>query len=124
MGQKKNKADSNGTSPGSKGDYLADVPTNVVSGTMGLTGFALASFIGLWAGNSALTTLGRALIACAACAIVGRVIGWIGEACIKEFIRDYREKNPIPELPKELQALNLSRAAHEQIVDEVRKKAA
>ncbi len=124
MAKKKNKASASDANAGSKSDYLADVPTNVVSGTMGLMGFAITSFIGLWAGNSALTTLGRALIACAICAIVGRVIGWVGEACVKEFIKDYREQNPTPELPKELQALNLSRAAHERIVDEVRKKAA
>ncbi len=105
-------------------DYLAEVPSRIVSGTMGLTGFAMTAIIGIWAGNPAIVTLTRALVACVVCAFVGRILGSMGEICVREFVGYYKQKHPRPELPKELQELEQNRAAHEQVVDEMRKKAA
>ena len=105
-------------------DYLADIPSRVISGAMGLIGFALAAGVGLWAGNSALVVLTRALVACAFCAIIGRVLGAMGEACVGEFVSRYRFVNPKPGKPDELRRLESDRAAHGEVVDEMRKKAA
>lgn len=127
MGKKSTaKSAQPGTGSGGKPeeDYLADVPSRVVSGSMGLIGFALASVIGLWAGNPAIVTLTRALVACALCAIVGRILGSMGETCTREFILSYKKSNPRPRLPEELRKLEMSRAAHAEVVDEMRKKAA
>ena len=127
MGKKKSsepKASGKSPSTGPGGDYFADVPSRVVSGTMGLVGFAMASVIGLWAGNPAMVILTRALVACAVCAIVGRILGSIGEVCTREFVVHYKNLNPRPRLPEELEKLEMTRAAHEQVVDEMRKKAA
>ncbi len=121
MGKEKKKAM---TSAQGNEDYLADVPSRVVSGSMGLVAFALAAGVGLWAGNSALVILTRALVACALCAIIGRVLGAMGEACIGDFIGKYRGDNPKPVMPEELRQLESDRAAHGQVVDEMRKKAA
>lgn len=105
-------------------DVLVDVPSRMVSGVMGLIGFAMAALIGVWAGNPASVTLSRALVACALCAIVGRILGALGEICVREFVDHYKNKNPRPRLPDQLQELEMSRAAHEHAVDEMRKKAA
>jgi hypothetical protein len=105
-------------------DVLVDVPSRMVSGVMGLIGFAMASVIGVWAGNPASVTLSRALVACALCAIVGRALGAIGEICVREFVEHYQSKHPRPKLPDQLRDLEMSRAAHEHAVDEMRKKAA
>ncbi|MBL4592161.1 MAG: hypothetical protein JKY96_09415 [Phycisphaerales bacterium] len=123
MGKKKKKNDSPASAPGN-GDYLADVPTKVISGSMGLVAFALTAGIGIWAGNSAMVTLTRALVACAICAFVGRILGMMGEVCVKEFVNNYKADRPSPLLPEELQQLERERAAHGQVVDEMRKKAA
>jgi len=122
----KKSKDSIGARPSAKrkGDYLADVPARVVSGTMGLAAFAMAAIVGLWAGNPAIVTLTRALVACAVCAFIGRILGSMGEVCTKEFIAHYKKQNPRPRLPDELQQLEMTRAAHAQVVDEMRKKAA
>ncbi|MCA9304607.1 MAG: hypothetical protein KC996_10845 [Phycisphaerales bacterium] len=128
MAKSGNKAGSAGSKAGAKGkakgDYLADVPSRVVSGTMGLAAFAMAAVVGLWAGNPAIVTLSRALVACAVCALVGRILGSMGESCTREFIGYYKKQNPRPRLPEELQKLEMSRAAHAKVVDEMRKKAA
>lgn len=121
--KKKTKSEEQALSPGDK-DYLRGVSAQVVSGSMGLMAFALTSIVGLWAGNPALVTLTRALVACALCAFIGRMLGSVGEICVREYVEQYKKQHPRPNLPEQLKELEQDRAAHEQIVDEMRKKAA
>jgi hypothetical protein len=121
--KKKEKPEDQKRSPADQ-DYLRGVTSQVVSGTMGLMGFALTSIVGIWAGNPALVTLTRALVACAICAFIGRMLGNVGEICVREYVETYKKERPRPNLPQQLKELEKNRVAHEQIVDEMRKEAA
>lgn len=82
-----------------------EFPDKVISGIMGLTGFVTACAVGIVVGNPGITILWRAIIAMIVCAMIGRVLGAIGEVAVREFITQYKAQRPIPQMPEVLQRL-------------------
>ncbi|MGV6813992.1 MAG: hypothetical protein ACWA5W_03165 [Phycisphaerales bacterium] len=104
-------------------EYLADVPTKLISGVLGLMGFTTASIVGLLAGNPGIVILGRALVAMLICSFVGRLLGGVGEVCVREFVEHYKSGRPTPEMPEELVRLQEEQKAHESVVKNMKKAA-
>jgi uncharacterized protein YneF (UPF0154 family) len=82
-----------------------ETPSKIISGVMGLLGFATAALVGLWAGNPGVMILWRALLAMVVCSLLGRVLGYVGYVCVREFLDNYKDENPIPEMPESLKRL-------------------
>ena len=106
---------------GDPSEYLADIPTKLISGVLGLMGFATASLVGLVAGNPGLVIIVRALLAMLICSVVGRILGWVGEICVREFVTKYKHDRPQPEKPKELVDLDRAQKAHKSVVERMNK---
>lgn len=90
---------------------------------MGLTGFSAALFIGMAAGNPAITTLGRGLVCMVVCSVVGRMLGSVGAVAAGEYIEKYKAERPAPALPTQLVELQDRRNRHSQIVEEMKRAA-
>ena len=86
-------------------EYLADIPRTLISGVLGLTAFMLACFIGIFAGNPGYVILVRAMVAMVICVIIGRILGAIGEICIREYVTKYKSDRPRPRKPEQLAKL-------------------
>jgi hypothetical protein len=95
----------------------------MVGGIMGLTGFSAALFVGMAAGNPAVTTLGRGLLCMIICTLVGRLLGAMGATAVGEFIEKYKSEHPAPPPPSQLIELQDRRNRHKQIVDEMKRAA-
>lgn len=104
-------------------EYLADIPAKLISGILGLMGFMTACIVGLAAGNTAIVILLRAILAMFACAIIGRVLGVVGEICAREFMDKYKADNPRPEKPQQLLDLDREMREHEEAVQSMKKAA-
>ena len=74
------------------------MPTRVITSSVALIAFALAIGLGAFAGNSAATTIWRALVAMTACYVVGLLIGQAARSAMNEHIERYKKEHPIPEL--------------------------
>ena len=98
------------------GEYLADIPARLVSGVLGLMAFMLACVVGLFAGNPGYVILVRAMIAMVVCAIIGRILGMVGEVCVREYVLRYKSDRPRPQKPTQLVELERAKRAHEQVV--------
>ena len=107
--------------PKSSGEVKPDVPARVVSSIVGLMGFCTALVVGLLVGNPGVTIVLRALLAFVICAIVGRLIGTIGEICVREFLTKYKVDHPTPQLPEKLRRLYQERADEEQLRQQMRR---
>jgi len=116
--------------PGSAGDddavdnggldpRLPFEPGRVFSGVLGLSGFITASVVGLGAGNPGALILTRALLAMLVCAIVGRILGYAGETCVREFIRMYKQRFPIPSMPEPLSRMYEKQSDRETVRNEM-----
>ena len=105
------------------GEYLADVSSKLISGVLGLMGFSTALVIGMLAQNPALVTIGRALIAMFVCALIGRMLGVVGEVCVREFVSTYKYNRPEPEKPQELVELDNEKKAHKTVMSTLKKAA-
>lgn len=103
--------------------YLADIPARLISGVLGLMAFVLASVVGLIAGNPGFVILTRALVAMFVCAIIGRVLGVVGEVCVREYVTRYKSDRPRPQKPQQLVELERAKEAHEQVVQSMKKAA-
>lgn len=101
----------------------AGVPAKVISCILGLMGFFTALLVGLMAGNPGVIILLRAMLALALCALVGRILGIVGEISVREFLDKYKEDRPTPILPIQLQRLYKSRADHEALRNSMKKSA-
>lgn len=66
-------------------------PSKVVSGCLGLAGFALAIFAGLAVGNPPTDTLSRALVALVMCQAIGFMLGWVAEGAINRRLAELRD---------------------------------
>jgi len=104
-------------------EYLADVPTKLISGVLGLVGFSTALVIGLLAGNPGYIIILRAIVAMLCCAFVGRILGAVGEVCVREFVTNYKTDRPVPQKPQELIDLDLQQQAHASMVKNMKKAA-
>ncbi len=113
----------NDESTHAEGDVSPDVPARVISSVIGLMGFFTALLVGLVVGNPGVTIVLRALLAMAVCAVVGRVIGTVGEICVREFLANFKTNRPKPVLPEQLQQLYKIRAADEAIREQLKKAA-
>lgn len=58
-----------------------------ISAQIALASFAFAILGGLYAGNTPLTVLQRALLVMAAAALIGQVAGWVGKAVLADHLR-------------------------------------
>lgn len=103
------------------GDVKPDVPARVFSSVLGLMGFVTSLLVGLFVGNPGITILYRAMLAMAVCAVVGRIIGMVGEISVREFLRTYKHDRPMPEVPIQLQRLYKARAADEAMRESMSK---
>jgi len=72
-------------------------PTKTISAVMGLTAFALAVIAGWAAHNPLSTILTRAIIAMAVCYAVGQILGWAATKLAREYMADFRARNPVPQ---------------------------
>ncbi|MDF1809889.1 MAG: hypothetical protein P1U42_09365 [Phycisphaerales bacterium] len=104
-------------------EYLANLPTKLVSGVLGLVGFSTALLIGLIAGNPGYIIILRAIVAMVCCAFVGRILGAIGEVCVREFVTNYKSGRPVPQKPQELVDLDMKQQAHASMVQNMKKAA-
>lgn len=104
-------------------EYLADIPTKLVSGVLGLVAFSTALIVGLMAGNPGYVIILRAILAMICCAFVGRVLGAVGEVCVREFVENYKSDRPVPKKPKELVELDAKHRAHETVIKNMKKAA-
>lgn len=104
-------------------EYLADIPTKLTSGVLGLMGFMTAAVVGLMAGNPGVVILARALVAMLICAFVGRILGSVGEVCVREYVNRYKSDRPEPTKPQELINLDMEHQAHDTMVKNMKKAA-
>ncbi len=104
-------------------EYLADVPTKLISGVLGLMGFTTASIVGLLANNPGIVIIGRALVAMLICSFIGRLLGMVGEVCVREFVEHYKTGRPKPEMPQELIDFHEKQAEHESVIKNMKKAA-
>ncbi len=109
--------------PMNDGELMADVPSRVISSVLGLMGFFTACLVGLSVGNPGSIILVRAMLALAVCAVIGRVIGTVGEVCVREFVVKYKADRPMPEMPEELQELYDTQARDEALRDRMKQSA-
>lgn len=104
-------------------EYLADIPSKLTSGVLGLMGFLTAAVVGLLAGNPGVVILGRGMVAMICCAFVGRILGSVGEVCVREFVNRYKSDRPEPTKPQELVDLDLEQRAHHSVMENMKKAA-
>lgn len=97
------------------GDVKPDVPARVISSVIGLMGFFTALVTGLIAGNPGMVILTRAMLALIICAVIGRILGTVGEMCVRDFLKKYKAERPTPVLPEQLQQLYKTRAEDEAV---------
>lgn len=105
------------------GDIKPDVPARVISTVLGCMGFFTALLVGLFAGNPGLVIVPRAILAMLICAVVGRILGTVGEICVREFLTKYKADRPMPELPNELKRLYKAREDDQQLRDKMKRAA-
>jgi len=74
------------------------MPTKVIASSFALVAFALAVALGAYAGNSATTTIWRAIVVMGVCYVVGQVIGHVGRIAMNEHVERYKREHPMPEL--------------------------
>lgn len=110
--------------PQSDGGVKPDVPARVVSSVFGLMGFFTALLVGLVAGNPGITILVRAMLALAICAVVGRIIGTVGEISVREFLDKYKADRPMPEVPDQLKRLYKDRADDQALRNQMKRSEA
>ena len=104
-------------------EYLADVSTRLVSGVLGLMGFSTAILVGILAGNPGIVILLRAMLAMLICAVIGRVLGAMGEVCVREYVTHYKSNRPVPAMPDELIELEKRLEDHGKVIDNMKKAA-
>jgi len=104
-------------------EYLADVSSNLASGVLGLMGFTVALLVGLIAQNPVLVILLRAILAMFVCSIIGRMLGSIGEVCVREYVQKYKTDRPQPSKPQQLIDLDSEIEAHASVVKTMKKAA-
>lgn len=80
------------------------MPTRIIACSFALIAFALASVMGLFAGNPSLTILQSALAAGFACFLIGLLIGRIAQRVIEDDIAQYQQQHPIPDEQEALAA--------------------
>lgn len=97
-------------------EYLADIPARLISGVLGLMAFTVACLTGLMAGNPGYVILVRAMIAMLICTFLGRILGIVGEICIREYVSTYKSTRPRPQKPAQLVALEKAKHEHERVV--------
>ena len=102
-------------------EYLADIPASLISGVLGLMGFMLACVVGVLASNPGYIILIRAILAMLICAIIGRILGTIGEICIREYVTNYKTGRPEPKRPQDLVDLENKQLEHERLVEHMKK---
>jgi hypothetical protein len=101
-------------------EYLADVPASLISGVFGLLAFVLACTVGVIAQNPGYVILLRAMIAMLICAVIGRILGTVGEICIQEFVVKYKSGRPVPKRPQQLLDLEEKQREHERAVEHMK----
>jgi len=104
-------------------EYMADVSTRLASGVLGLMGFVTALLVGLFAGNPVIVILLRAILAMVICSIIGKMLGSVGEICVREFVTKYKSERPQPLKPKQLVDLDKEQKDHETVVKTMKKAA-
>ncbi len=102
-------------------EYLADIPASLVSGVLGMMAFVVSCVVGLLAGNPGYVILLRAMLAMLICAFVGRLIGVVGEMCVREFVAIYKSERPTPQKPRQLRELEATKRAHEEVMQSMKK---
>lgn len=95
--------------------FTGERPSHTIGAVLGLMGFVTALLVGVLSANPGLVIISRALVAMIVCAIIGRVLGRVGEVCIHEFLDHYRGERPIPEMPEALKRLYKKRADAEAL---------
>jgi uncharacterized membrane protein len=103
------------------GDVKPDVPARVISTVLGCMGFFTALLVGLVAGNPGITIVSRAILAMLICVVVGRILGTIGEICVREFLTKYKEDRPTPQLPEQLKRLYKAREDDRELRNKMKK---
>ncbi len=71
------------------------MPSKIIAPVIALSGFAVALVAGMAAGNTAATTLSRALLAMVVCYLVGLALAAVGRRAIREHVDHYKSQNPI-----------------------------
>jgi hypothetical protein len=77
----------------------------LAGGVLGLAGFALSIASGLLREADAGESLKAALVAMAVCYGVGLAVGKVGEHVVREHVASHKTRNPRPEKPQRLRAL-------------------
>jgi len=89
-----------------------------VSGACGLTGFAVAILGGLAADNPTSVILTRALIAMAACYVVGAFIGLLASRAVRDATASHIAANPAPGVEEVRQVAQAGREPGRQATGE------
>jgi len=104
-------------------EYLADIPARLISGVLGLMAFMVACLTGLMAGNPGFVILTRAMLAMLLCTVIGRILGIVGEICIREYVSKYKDSRPRPQKPSQLVELERAKLEHDRVVAHMKKAA-
>ncbi|MEX2213938.1 MAG: hypothetical protein WD768_07410 [Phycisphaeraceae bacterium] len=72
---------------------------NVIATCFALIAFTGSIIVGIAAGNTALTTLYRSVVAMFVCLFIGKVVGYVGQRSIETSIEEYKLAHPIPSDP-------------------------
>jgi hypothetical protein len=86
-------------------------------------GFFTALLVGLVAGNPGLVIISRAILSMLVCAVVGRILGTVGEICVREFLTKYKADRPTPALPEKLKRLYKAREDNRLLRDKMKRAA-
>lgn len=88
----------------------------MIAAVLSLAGFAIACIAGLAAGAEPIGVLWNALVAMAACMVVGLGLGLAADSVVREYVRAYRDAHPLgrgprPPAPAEGEAAQPAHAA-------------
>lgn len=73
------------------------MPSGVIASSFALMSFVVAAIVGVLAGNTPSTIIGRAMLVMMVCWMLGMVLGGIAQKTVDAHIKAFKEAHPLPD---------------------------